>query len=76
MDTLNADAPALFLYAPANSAVVARRLEGVEIDPYSWLERASAVVGGALTRRTIPLRRTAMGMVGGAHEAGRAPGRR
>jgi peptide/nickel transport system substrate-binding protein len=37
MDTLNADAPALFLYAPANAAVVARRLEGVEIDPYSWV---------------------------------------
>ena len=37
IDTLNADAPALFLYAPANAAVVARRLEGVEIDPYSWL---------------------------------------
>jgi peptide/nickel transport system substrate-binding protein len=37
IDTLNADAPALFLYAPANSAVIARRLEGVEIDPYSWL---------------------------------------
>jgi ABC-type transport system substrate-binding protein len=37
MDTLNADAPAIFLYAPANSAVVARRLEGVEIDPYSWI---------------------------------------
>jgi peptide/nickel transport system substrate-binding protein len=37
IDTLNADAPAVFLYAPANSAVIARRLEGVEIDPYSWL---------------------------------------
>jgi peptide/nickel transport system substrate-binding protein len=36
MDTLNADAPALFLYAPANLAVVSRRMEGVEIDPYSW----------------------------------------
>ena len=37
IDTLNADAPAVFLYAPANSAVIARRLGGVEIDPYSWL---------------------------------------
>jgi ABC-type transport system substrate-binding protein len=37
MDTLNADAPAIFLYAPANVAVVARRVEGVEIDPYSWI---------------------------------------
>ena len=36
MDTLNADAPALFLYAPANVAAVSRRIEGVEIDPYSW----------------------------------------
>jgi peptide/nickel transport system substrate-binding protein len=37
MDTLNADAPALFLYAPANAAVVSGRLDGVEIDPYSWV---------------------------------------
>ncbi len=37
MDTLNADAPAIFLYTPANSAAASRRLEGVEIDPYSWL---------------------------------------
>jgi ABC-type transport system substrate-binding protein len=36
MDTLNAGAPALFLYAPANAAVVSGRLDGVEIDPYSW----------------------------------------
>jgi ABC-type transport system substrate-binding protein len=36
MDTLNADAPALFLYAPANAAVVSGRLDAVEIDPYSW----------------------------------------
>jgi peptide/nickel transport system substrate-binding protein len=36
MDTLNADAPAIFLYAPSNQAVVSRRLQGVEIDPYSW----------------------------------------
>jgi ABC-type transport system substrate-binding protein len=36
MDTLNADAPAIFLYAPANTAVAARRMENVEIDPYSW----------------------------------------
>jgi peptide/nickel transport system substrate-binding protein len=37
MDTLNADAPAVFLYAPANVAVISRRIEGVNIDPYSWL---------------------------------------
>jgi ABC-type transport system substrate-binding protein len=37
MDTLNADAPAIFLYSLANVAVVNRRLKGVEIDPYSWV---------------------------------------
>ncbi len=37
MDTLNADAPGIFLFAPTNVAAVARRLEGVKIDPYSWL---------------------------------------
>jgi len=37
MDALNADAPAVFLYTPTNTAAVSRRLEGVEIDPYSWL---------------------------------------
>jgi peptide/nickel transport system substrate-binding protein len=37
MDTLNADAPALFLYTPTNTAAVSRRLEGVQINPYSWL---------------------------------------
>jgi peptide/nickel transport system substrate-binding protein len=37
LDTLNADAPALFLYSPTNTAAVSRRLDGVEIDPYSWL---------------------------------------
>jgi peptide/nickel transport system substrate-binding protein len=36
MDTLNADAPGVFLYAPANIAVVSRRIEGVDINPYSW----------------------------------------
>jgi peptide/nickel transport system substrate-binding protein len=36
MDTLNADAPAIFLYAPANNAVIQRRLEDVKLDPYSW----------------------------------------
>jgi peptide/nickel transport system substrate-binding protein len=37
MDTLNADAPAIFLYSPSNAAAVSRRLDGVKIDPYSWL---------------------------------------
>lgn len=36
MEKLNADAPAIFLYAPANTAVAAERIENVEIDPYSW----------------------------------------
>ena len=37
MDTLNADAAAIFLYAPMNIAAVSRRLDNVTIDPYSWL---------------------------------------
>jgi peptide/nickel transport system substrate-binding protein len=37
MDTLNADAPAIFLYALTNTAAVSRRLQDVKIDPYSWL---------------------------------------
>jgi peptide/nickel transport system substrate-binding protein len=37
MDTLNADAPALFLYAPEQAAGLSRRMQGVTIDPYSWL---------------------------------------
>jgi ABC-type transport system substrate-binding protein len=36
LDTLNADAPAIFLYSLANVAAVQRRLEEVELDPYSW----------------------------------------
>jgi peptide/nickel transport system substrate-binding protein len=36
METLNADAPAIFLYAPANIAVAAERIQKVTIDPYSW----------------------------------------
>jgi peptide/nickel transport system substrate-binding protein len=36
MDTLNADAPAIFLYAPTNAAAVNRRLRDVRIDPFSW----------------------------------------
>jgi peptide/nickel transport system substrate-binding protein len=37
MDTLNADVPALFLYAPSHAAAVHHRLENVRLDPYSWL---------------------------------------
>lgn len=36
MDTLNADAPAIFLYAPTNAAAVHRRLRNVKLDPFSW----------------------------------------
>ena len=36
MGTLNDDAPAIFLYSPSNVAVAARRMENVDIDPYSW----------------------------------------
>jgi peptide/nickel transport system substrate-binding protein len=36
MDTLNADAPAIFLYSLANVAALSRRLDDVTIDPYSW----------------------------------------
>jgi peptide/nickel transport system substrate-binding protein len=41
MDTLNADAPAVFLYTPTNAAAVSRRLQNVQIDPYSWLSGVS-----------------------------------
>jgi peptide/nickel transport system substrate-binding protein len=37
IDTLNADAPAVFLYTPTNAAAVSRRIESAPIDPYSWL---------------------------------------
>jgi peptide/nickel transport system substrate-binding protein len=33
---LNADVPAIFLYAPANTAVANRRVENLAIDPFSW----------------------------------------
>ena len=37
LDTLNADAPAIWLYTPTNVAGAARRITGIRIDPYSWL---------------------------------------
>lgn len=37
LDTLNADAAAIFLYTPVQAAAVTRRLENVRIDPHSWL---------------------------------------
>lgn len=36
MDTLNGDAPAIFLYALTNTAALHRRLGNVMIDPYAW----------------------------------------
>lgn len=39
LDSLNADAPAVFLYTPVNVAGVSHRLTNVTIDPYSWLAR-------------------------------------
>jgi peptide/nickel transport system substrate-binding protein len=38
LDSLVADAPAAFLYTPEHRAAVHRRLEGVTVNPYSWLE--------------------------------------
>lgn len=37
LDSLNADAPAIFLFAPTNIAAVSRRLDQVDINAYSWL---------------------------------------
>lgn len=36
MDTLNADAPAIFFYSLSNVAAVSKKLKNVEINPYSW----------------------------------------
>jgi peptide/nickel transport system substrate-binding protein len=36
IETLNQDTPAIFLYAPVNTAVASRRMGDVEIDPFSW----------------------------------------
>jgi peptide/nickel transport system substrate-binding protein len=37
LDTLNADAPAVFLYAPASVAAIRRTLRGADLNPYSWI---------------------------------------
>lgn len=42
LDTLNADAPALFLFAPVNRAAASRRLGALEIDPWSWVSGLSS----------------------------------
>lgn len=38
LDSLDADPPAIFLYAPEHMAVLSQRLEGVAINPWSWLD--------------------------------------
>jgi len=42
LDTLNADAPALFLYAPVAVAAASSRIENLTINPYSWLSELPA----------------------------------
>jgi peptide/nickel transport system substrate-binding protein len=39
LDSLNADAAAIYLYTPIQAAAVRRGIEHVTIDPYSWLSR-------------------------------------
>jgi peptide/nickel transport system substrate-binding protein len=51
MDTLNADAPAIFLYAPAHAAVIHRRLADVRLDPYSWISGLSEWRVGGESRK-------------------------
>jgi peptide/nickel transport system substrate-binding protein len=43
LESLNADAPALFLYTPVQVAAVARRVENFPVDPYSWLAALPSV---------------------------------
>lgn len=38
LDSMNMDAPAVFLYTPEQTAVASRRITGVTIDPWSWLD--------------------------------------
>lgn len=38
LDSLNADAPAVFLYAPEQVAAASSRIRGIAINPWSWLE--------------------------------------
>lgn len=38
LDSLEADPPAIFLYAPLQVAVISNRLDGVTINPWSWLD--------------------------------------
>ncbi|MHB1327840.1 MAG: hypothetical protein ACYC2K_06520, partial [Gemmatimonadales bacterium] len=42
MDTLNVDAPAVFLYTPTNLMVATTRLSSIAVNPYSWLHRVTS----------------------------------
>jgi len=46
MDTLNADAPALFLFAPTQVAGASGRISGITINPWSWLSDVAAWSAG------------------------------
>jgi peptide/nickel transport system substrate-binding protein len=46
LDTLNADAPAVFLYSPTNVAAIRRTVLDVQLNPYSW---AAGLRGWRLT---------------------------
>jgi peptide/nickel transport system substrate-binding protein len=37
LDTLNADAPGIFLFAPSSVAAIRRSLQAVQLNPYSWI---------------------------------------
>ena len=56
LDTINADVPAIFLYSLANVAAVDRRLQDVEIDPYSW---ASGLPTWKIDATRVPARDSA-----------------
>jgi len=58
LDTLAADVPAIFLYTPEQRAAVARRIGGVEINPFSWLE--------GVERWTVDVRSAGKGASGDA----------
>lgn len=36
LDTINADAPAVFLYTPSNVAAIRRTVAGIRLNPYAW----------------------------------------
>jgi peptide/nickel transport system substrate-binding protein len=46
LSTLNADAPAIFLYTPTSASAFRRDIGNVTIDPYSWLATLGSWVVG------------------------------